>query len=159
MGVGQTIGIMIGNSLGAQDFEKAKRDAKRGLPTAFVLGTVVAAVMILLRSPILSLYNVSPEILAQAKVVLFAMLAVLPLNCLAFTLFIGILRAGGDTTFCAIVDVAALWLAGLPLAFVGAFVFHLPILWVFLLAKMESVTRVVACFWRYRTFKWVKDIT
>ena len=159
LGVGQAIGIMIGNSLGAQDFEKAKRDAKRGLPTAFVLGTVVAAVMILLRSPILSLYNVSPEILAEAKVVLFAMLAVLPLNCLAFTLFIGILRAGGDTTFCAIVDVAALWLAGLPLAFVGAFVFHLPILWVFLLAKMESVTRVVACFWRYRTFKWVKDIT
>ena len=159
LGVGQALGIMIGNSLGANDFDKAKRDARRGMPTAFMLGAVVAAVMILLRSQILSFYNVSPEILAEAKTVLFAMLAILPLNCVVFTLFIGILRAGGDTTFCAIVDVASLWFAGLPLAWVGAFVFHLPILYVFLLARMESVVRLIACFWRYRTFKWVKDVT
>jgi len=159
LGIGQALGIMIGNSLGARDFDKAKRDAKRALPTAFFMGIVIAAIMFLLRTSILSLYNVSPDIIKQVNNVLYAMLGLLPINCVAFTLFIGILRAGGDTKFCTIVDVGALWLIGLPLAFLGAFVLKLPVVFVFILARMESISRVIVCFIRYRSFKWVKDIT
>lgn len=159
LGIGQALGIMIGNSLGAKDFDRAKSDAKKGLPTAVICGVIVAAIMFALRSTILSFYNVEPEIIKEASVVLYAMIGMLPLNCLGFTLFIGILRAGGDTKFCTIVDIGALWLVGLPLAALGAFVWHLPILFVFILARMESVSRVIVCFIRYRSFRWVKDIT
>jgi len=159
LGVGQALGIMIGNNLGAKDFDKAKRDARRGLPTAFILGLIVSSVMIFLRPQILSLYNVAPQVTAGANTILLIMLAILPINCLEFTLFIGILRAGGDTVFCAIVDVAALWLVGLPLAFTGAFVFYLPIMFVYMMARMESFSRAISCYVRYRSMKWVKDIT
>ncbi|MBN2879301.1 MAG: MATE family efflux transporter [Clostridia bacterium] len=159
LGMGQALGIMIGNSLGARDFEKAKRDAKHGLFAAFIIGAIVGLIMMTLRGSILSLYNIPSEITSQAKVILTVMLAILPLNCVEFTLFIGILRAGGDTTFCTIVDVGALWLIGLPLALTGAFYLHLPLLFVFLLAKMESFSRAGACYIRYRGHKWVKDIT
>ena len=159
LGVGQAVGIMVGNSLGARDFERAKRDAKRAIPTAFFLGVVVSSIMLLLRTPILSLYNVSPDVIAECKTVLYAMLGLLPINCIAFTIFIGILRAGGDTKFCTLIDVGALWMVGLPLAAAGAFIWHLPIVWVFVLARMESVSRVIVTFIRYRGFKWVRDIT
>ena len=87
------------------------------------------------------------------------MLIILPINCIEFTLFIGILRAGGDTTFCAIADIGALWLIGLPLAYSGAFIFALPLMFVYIMARMESLSRTTACYLRYRSFKWVKDIT
>ena len=119
--MGQALGIMIGNSLGARDFDKAKRDARHGLYAAFTIGAIVGLIMMTLRGSILSLYNIPTDITSQAKVILTVMLAILPLNCVEFTLFIGILRAGGDTTFCTIVDVGALWLIGLPLALTGAF--------------------------------------
>ncbi|MEX1376529.1 MAG: MATE family efflux transporter [Eubacteriales bacterium] len=159
LGIGQALGIMIGNSLGARDFERAKRDAKRGIPTAFVMGLIIAIIVFSLRGLILGLYNVSPEVLEMCNQVLYAMLGLLPINCIAFTIFIGILRAGGDTKFCTIVDVGALWLVGLPLAAAGAFIWHLPIVWVFVLARMESVSRVIVTFIRYKGMRWVRDIT
>jgi len=113
----------------------------------------------MLRSTILSFFNVDPEIVEGAKTILLIMLIILPINCVEFTLFIGILRAGGDTKFCAIVDIGALWLIGLPLAFSGAFIWALPLMFVYMLVRVESISRTTACYLRYRTFKWVKDIT
>ena len=62
------------------------------------------------------------------------------------TIFIGILRSGGDTRFCLITETMAVWLVGVPAAFIGANVFHLPVYYVYLLAFLEEVTKLVVIY-------------
>ena len=53
--------------------------------------------------------------------------------------FIGVFRSGGDTNYSMIVDAGSIWLIGVPLAFVGAFVFDLPVYWVYVLVVTEEI--------------------
>lgn len=159
IGIGSAVAIMIGNSLGAERFEEAKIYAKKGIITAALTGVVVSLLMLLVRNNILAFYSVDPSVMANTKTITNIILIMLPINCVEFTIFIGILRAGGDTKFCTYVDIGALWLVGLPLALLGAFVFHFPLIIVYLLARLESITRVTLCFRRYLTYKWLKNVT
>ena len=97
--------------------------------------------------------------LQNAKDVTNILMLILPVICIEFTLFIGVLRSGGDTLYCAVVDLSALFFVGLPLALVGAFVFHWPLPIVYLLARSETIVRAVASFIRYKTNIWVKNVT
>jgi Na+-driven multidrug efflux pump len=159
LSIGSAVSIMIGNSLGADQFDQAKEYAKKGLRAAFICGIIVAGLMFILRDSILSLYSIKPDVLAHARTITNWITIIIPINCVEFTLFIGILRAGGDTKFCTLIDIGALWLAGLPLAVLGAFVFHLPLVFVYLLARTESFTRVILCYIRYRSNKWLNNVT
>jgi len=47
-------------------------------------------------------------------------------------LIVGVLRAGGDARVSALIDAVPVWLIGIPLATIGAFVFGLPVYWVYL---------------------------
>lgn len=159
IGIGSAIAILIGNSLGANEFEQAKEYAKKGLMASFVCGVIVSIGVFFVRDGILSLYNIQPHVYDYARSVTNWMMIILPLNCVEFTLFIGILRAGGDTKFCTAVDIGALWLVGLPLAFAGAFIFKLSLIFVYLLARTESLTRSIICYRRFKSNKWINNVT
>ena len=159
MGIGSGVSIMVGNSLGADKFEQAKRYAHKGIVAAVVCGVFIALVMFVFRDGILSLYNIKETVLENTKTVTNILMLLLPVICLEFTTFIGVLRSGGDTVFCAVLDLGSLFLLGLPLAFVGAFVFGWPLPIVYLLARSETIVRAVASYLRYRKGIWVKNVT
>ena len=159
MGIGSGLAIMVGNSLGADKFDQAKRYAHKGIIAAAVCGVFVALLMLVFRDSILSLYNIQEEVLQNARAVTNLAMLILPVICVEFTIFIGILRSGGDTLYCAVVDLGALFFIGLPLALVGAFVFHWPLPIVYLLVRTETIVRTIASFIRYKTDKWVKNVT
>jgi putative MATE family efflux protein len=159
LGIGSGLAIMVGNSLGADKFDQAKRYAHKGIIAAALTGVFVALVMLVFRDIILSLYSIQEDVLQNAKDVTNILMLILPVICIEFTLFIGVLRSGGDTLYCAVVDLSALFFVGLPLALVGAFVFHWPLPIVYLLARSETIVRAVASFIRYKTNIWVKNVT
>lgn len=159
MGIGSGLSIMVGNSLGADKFEQAKRYAHKGIISAVICGVFVALLMLVFRDGIISLYNVKAEVLENTRSVTNLLMLMMPVVCLEFTVFIGVLRSGGDTVFCAVIDIGSLFLIGLPLAAVGAFVFHLPLVYVYLLARSETIIRALISYIRYKTNKWVKNVT
>ena len=57
-------------------------------------------------------------------------------------LFIGIIRAGGDTRFGLFVEFATMWLYGVPAAFVAANLLHLQVYWVVIAVAFEEVIKV-----------------
>lgn len=158
-GIGNGLSILIGNSLGADKFERAKRYSRKGIISAVVCGVFVALVMLVFRDGILSLYNIKPNVLQDTKDITNILMAMMPIVCFEFTLFIGVLRAGGDTISCAVIDVGSLYIFGLPLAFLGAFVFHLPLPYVYLLSRAETIGRAIASYVRYKSNVWVKNVT
>jgi Na+-driven multidrug efflux pump len=75
------------------------------------------------------------------------------------TMIIGILRSGGDTHFAFVADTVAVWLAGVPLAFAGAFYFRLPIYWVVLLVVAgDELLRFSLSLWRVRSGRWINNV-
>ena len=150
---------MVGNSLGADKFDQAKRYAHKGIIAAVICGAFVSLVMLIFRDGILSLYRVDQSVIQNTKEVTNMMMLLLPIVCLEFTLFIGVLRSGGDTVFCAAIDIGTLFLIGLPLAYIGAFVLHWPLPLVYLMARSETFVRTIVSYIRYRTNKWVKNVT
>ena len=73
-------------------------------------------------------------------------------------LVVGVLRGGGDTTFSLFLETGSVWLIGVPLAFIGAVVFQLPIQWVVVLAGMEEVVKLFIGVYRVYSRKWIHEI-
>lgn len=151
--------IMIGNEIGAGNlqnaYEWAVRFLKVGLMSAFVVGVLVFT----LRTPILSLYNISGVTAQLASNILAIQSFTLLFKASNMLLIAGILRGGGDTRFAALIDVGSMWLIGVPLAFLGASVFHFPVYWVFLMVQLDEITKCVIFLFRLRSKRWIHQIS
>jgi Na+-driven multidrug efflux pump len=74
------------------------------------------------------------------------------------TIVVGILRAGGDTRFSLFLDGIIIWIVGVPMAYIGANVFHLPVYFVYLCAMSEETAKWILGIWRYRSRKWIHNL-
>ena len=75
-----------------------------------------------------------------------------------YTTIIGILRSGGDTRFCLLIDAAGVWLIGIPLAFIGSKFLNLPIYITVALVYAEEVMKLFTTTARVLKNKWAKTI-
>ena len=83
---------------------------------------------------------------------------VLPFKAFNLTNICGVLRSGGDTVFCMLLDVCAVWLIGIPCGLLSAFVFKWSIPFVFGFILMEEVIKIFIGYHRYKKNIWVKNI-
>jgi MATE family, multidrug efflux pump len=157
-GIGNACAIMVGNRIGAGDEDEAFRYAARSEALGIAGGLVVGMMILASADPILSLYNVSPTVVDYAHRVLIIIGLLLWLRVSNMILFIGILRSGGDTRFAFILDGVIIWVVGVPLAFAGAFLFHLPVYWVYLLVMSEEITKWLLGISRFFSRKWIHNL-
>jgi len=61
--------------------------------------------------------------------------------------------------YSALLDVGAVWLVGVPLAFLGGYVLHLPIHWVVACALGEGLSKSIIGLRRVASKKWMHDLT
>ncbi len=159
IGLGNATAVLVGNKIGAGEEKLAYTYAGRSIGLAVAFGWLVGGALLLIRTPVLGLYNVSPTVIDNAyRLMTFAALAIWVRAC-NMIIIIGALRSGGDTVFSLILDGLVIWVVGVPLAALGAFVFGLPLQFVYLLALSEEATKLVAGFWRYFSKKWINNMT
>lgn len=75
------------------------------------------------------------------------------------TLIAGVFRAGGDSKFGFVCDTIDMWCYAVPLGFLAAFVFKLPVEVVYFLLCTDEFVKWPWVFKRFRSYKWAKDIT
>jgi len=75
------------------------------------------------------------------------------------TLIAGIFRAGGDSKFGFYCDLVDMWCYAVPLGFLAAFVFRLPVMWVYFLLCTDEFVKWPVVIRRYRKGVWLKNIT
>ena len=119
---------------------------------------LVGLVIILLREVVVGLYDLSPNGENNVRWLLLVMASTLWIRMFNFSTFIGALRAGGDTRFALIMEICSIWLIGVPAAYVGAFFFHLPVYFVYLMVMLEEVAKAFVSSWRFRSRKWIHDL-
>jgi len=158
-GIAGASNILIGNRIGRGEVKTAFLYGKRTLILG-VYGALVLGGLILLGSgKIVSLYHVSSTVKEYVQTILTMSAFMLVIKVSNSLIKIVILRSGGDTRFSFFLDVCSLWLIGVPIAFLAAFVFHLPLYLVFLFTIIEELVKLVIGLIRFRSGKWINDLT
>jgi Na+-driven multidrug efflux pump len=158
MSIATATGIMVGHSIGAGEEEQAYHTAARsifvGVATAILLGVIA----ILGADHILALFKVSAIVLQDAETSLLVFGACLWLRSTNSIIIMGALRAGGDILFSLFIDGCIIWMVGVPAAIIGAFVFHLPVYWVYLLTMADELTKCIVGMPRFVSRKWIHNL-
>jgi putative MATE family efflux protein len=158
IGVSNATAVLVGNRIGAGEEHEAYLYAGRSLGLGFVGGILMGIILQLVKAPVLSLFNVSPGVIENASRVLLIVSIFIAIRINNMTIVVGVLRAGGDTRFSLFVDGIIIWLVGVPMAYLGAFVFDLPVYFVYLCAMSEEATKWLLGFNRYFSRKWINNL-
>jgi len=158
IGLGSACAVMVGNRIGAKREQEAFEIVRRVmlLGVTFAIGT--GAVVFLLRDVVVGLYDLSPSGVHNVRMLMLVMGSFLWIRMFNFTIFIGALRAGGDTRFALVMEICSIWLIGVPAAYTGAFILHLPVYWVYLMVILEEVAKAIVSWWRFRSRRWIHDL-
>lgn len=158
LGVANASAVIMGKTIGASKKEEATLIKNRLLFIYLALGILSAIVLLLIKNPIINLYNIEPstKIIANKLMYVYAF----HILFMSFTspIIAGILRGGGDTRFAAIIDVLFLWLL-LPIGALAAFKFNLNPALILLILRLETPIKAFFCLWRLKGDKWINTIT
>lgn len=151
---------IIGNTLGRNDLKQAKVYADYFMGLGVVVSLLLGGLMILTAPVLISLlYPNESSIVQQASTfILYAYSIKICLRLFNSVIF-GFLRAGGDTKVLAMLDSVILYTVGLPLAFLCVTVFKLDIVPTIIIIQLEQVIRIILAFKRYRSGKWLQNVT
>lgn len=155
-------GILLGQKIGEGKLEEARADGRRLFWVTVASGAVGGAIVLIAR-PFVLMYASGGDFTETALHYLSIMLLINSyyiMGCaINTTLIAGAFRAGGDSRFGLICDAITMWVYAVPLGFLAAFVFKLPVLWVYFLLCTDEFVKWPAVLRRYRSGKWLKNIT
>ena len=103
--------------------------------------------------------SLSPDTLAIAHDIYILIAFGTCLKVFNMTLSMGILRAGGDNKYCMLIDITGMWILGIPLTFLAAFYFSLPIFWVVFVAYSEEICKAFMFVSRMKSKFWLRNLT
>jgi putative MATE family efflux protein len=159
IGAANACAIMIGNQIGADNEDQAFIYGLRFLVICILLSLFLGLVVLILRPFILSLYNIEQTSYDYAYKIQFIYALSMWIRVSNLILFIGILRSGGDTRYALLVEMASIWLIGVPSALLGGFVFHWPVYYVYALVLSEEIVKLIIVIPRFRSRKWIHNLT
>jgi putative MATE family efflux protein len=157
-GISAACGVLVGNSIGAGDLDRAYQHARRSLILGGGLAVVIGVIVFITRDITLSVYSLTESGTRAARDVLGVLCISVIYRAFNPTIIVGILRSGGDTHFSAILDVSAVWVVALPLAYLGAFVLELPIAGVVLCVLAEGLYKMIFGLRRVGSRKWINNL-
>ena len=158
VGLSEATGIMIGNRIGAGDEGKAYGYARQTLMITTIGAVLIGLLLLFNIDFILSFYKLSDISRANAHNILTVMGCVFWIRISNLLVIVGVLRAGGDTRFCMLLDAGTVWLIGVPLALFCGFVLHLPVHLVYLIIVSEELIKYFIALWRFASRRWVNNL-
>ena len=158
LGLSDACAIIVGNTIGEGKKELAFNYARRIIRIALISGILMDAIILIGGPQILSIYKISTAVVQFARYLILVEAAFFWVRALNLTTFIGSFRSGGDTRFAYMLDVGSLWGIGIPLAAVGAFIFHLPVYFVYLLAMSDEVFKFIVSQVHFSRRKWIHNL-
>jgi len=156
--------IMVGKSVGLGKINRAWQDALRFAVIVPALSAVVGWIIVLFRSPLVSIFNlsgnISSEVIGMAQILLTIYALEVPLRNVPYTTIVGVFRSGGDATTGVIFDLSCLWGIALPATLIAAFALKLPFPVVFACMYLfDDGIKSVLCIRHFRKAKWIKPVT
>ena len=151
--------VLIGNSIGRGDIDKVKAEARTLTVVCVGIGIVLGLMLFFLRNPLLSLYNLSDEATSLSKELIALMSVIMVGMSYQMPVSSGIFQGGGDVKFGMKLNIISIWCVVMPLSFLTAFVWKLPVVIVVLAVQSDQLFKGIPDFIHFRSYKWIKKLT
>ncbi len=152
-------GIMIGQLLGQNQLEKAKAYGKQFWRVALWSGLINIGLIGAVGPVVYFFYVLEP----QAKIYLIQMLIFHAAYMFALSynsvFTVGVFPAGGDSKYDAVSVFFATGCFSIPLALLGCFVFHWPVMWVYIVMCLDEIVKVPFIKRHYDKYIWLQNLT
>lgn len=158
-GAANAAAVIVGNTIGAGEYEKAKTYGNTLILISVCLGLFSCGVVHLLKWPMLSLYNVSDIVLLYASQIINVYSVIVVFQAVSAMSIVGVLRGGGDTRFALLMDLIFMWCISIPLGFLSGLGIGWAVPVVYIIIKSDEVFKVIFAFIRIIRGKWVNDVT
>ncbi len=159
IGLGNGGGIIVGNELGAGKSDTAKAYGRKLCRLAIVFGVISGLVMFIINPLILRFSNLSNTANHYLKRMVAICSVYMVGKSVNTTTIGGIFCAGGDSRFGFICDSVTMWCVTVPLGFLAAFVWKLPVLAVYLIINLDEMIKLPAVYKHYKKYLWVKNLS
>ena len=158
-GIGSAAGIMVGNELGAGRLDMGKAYGIKLKNISYVIGFASTAVVLALTPLVVRMVILTDEARQYLTGMMVIMAVYMIGRCVNTVTINGVLDGGGDTLFDMYSLAVCMWGIAIPLALLGGFVFHWPVLAVYACTCLDEVGKIPWVMARFRKYKWVKNLT
>ena len=152
-------GVMLGALLGQNLFDEAKEYGRRFWNVAILCGAANAVLLRIVGPWVYFFYVLEPT----AKHYLVQMIAYNILYMFAYSFnaifTCGIFPAGGDAKYDAVSVLIATRCLALPLSVLGCFVFHWPVMTVYMVMCADEIVKFPFLIPRYKKYIWLRNLT
>ena len=158
-GMSNASSVIIGRTLGRGDKDMAYKYAMKMMKLIVIFNIFTMLLLIAAIWPIAGIYGFGPEttdMLIKSLLVFAA--AQLP-KMLVYVLICGIIRAGGDTVWCLIVEFIFNFCAQVSLAFLAVNILGLPLYLAIAVVMTSELVKSVVCIRRVLSKKWMNVFT
>ena len=157
-GIGTAAGIMVGNSLGNDNFDQAKADSDRFLKATFFFG-LFSAIMVQVLIPILmQFYNITEA--TKTLTHQMGYMASIAAFFIAYNSIIcnGVIKSGGHTKKLLRIELLGTWLFAIPFGYIAAFVLHWPAYVLYLVLRAGNIIKSSWGIYYLKHGKWMQKI-
>lgn len=159
IGAASTAAYFTAKTVGEGKEEKARQYA-RTMQILFVgIGLFAGLVLFLIKGPVLSLYqldagtrDLADHFLGVLCVIVMTMSYQMPVNA-------GIIKGGGDTRYCMIVDLISIWGIVIPISWAMAFLVKAPATAVIWCLNADQIFKCLPAFIKVNYGHWMKKLT
>lgn len=155
--LGSAVGILIGQTLGASEYERAKKNAFQLMWFTGALCVLLSVILISLSGVFPQFYDTTEQVRDYGQYFIIVTALFFPvqgfLNALYFTL-----RSGGKTMITFLFDSVYTWVVPLPVAFLLCHFTALPILFVYAVIQAADIIKVIVGYILIKKGLWISNI-
>ena len=153
-------GVVIGMTIGKGRVDEVKAATRTLELMSVVISLVLGGLLYLIRTPLLRLYDLTPEAMELADRLIVILCFVMVGMGYEMPVCMGCLRGGGDTKFVLAMNMISTWAIVMPLSFASAFWWKWPVAAVVICIQSDQIFKCLPTFVRARHYeKWIKKLT
>ena len=159
VGASSAAAVIIGKRIGEGRNDRIKPYTVTLQIIFLSVGVLTSVFLNLLRLPILSLYDLSPETKSLASSYILVLCETCIGTAYEMPVLTGIVRGGGDTRFVFINDLISIWGIVLPMSFLAAFRFGWSPVAVLFCLNADQIFKCFVAFIKVNRYSWIKKMT
>ncbi len=157
MAVGVAVGILLGQQLGAGEFEDARNDCRKLMVFSVMISIVTGAAFFLSAGYITQIYNATNQVRESATNLMRITALAMPLDAIAHASYFT-LRSGGRTSITVLFDSGFIWCISVAAAAGLVHFTSLSILWVYAIVQGLNVLKALAGIILVKKGIWIRNI-
>lgn len=153
--MGNAVGIIVGNILGAGDIEGAKDADRKLIMFTFLFCTGLAMLLAVVAWFFPLIYDTTADVRELATRLILVVACFMPMNSIVNAMYFTI-RAGGKTLITFLFDSAFTWAVPVPVAFLLSRLTTIPVLWMYVIISSFEIIKLTIGFIMLRSGIWCR---